>query len=70
MKIPFFDLSRQYEGIRSDAEKAVLEVCASCGYIEGSAVKQFEKEMAEYLGVKHVISCNSGTDAYACRECQ
>lgn len=63
MKIPFFDLSRQYEGIRDEVEKNVLEVCAGCGYIEGPAVKNFEKEMAAYLGVKHVITCNSGTDA-------
>lgn len=63
MKIPFFDLSRQYAGIKEEAEQAVLQVCASCGYIEGAAVKQFEKEMAEYLGVKHVITCNSGTDS-------
>lgn len=63
MKIPFFDLKRQYEGIAKDVEKAVLEVCSSCGYIEGVAVKQFESEMADYLGVKHVITCNSGTDA-------
>ena len=63
MKIPFFDLKRQYEGIRTDVEKALIEVSSSCGYIEGPAVKKFEAEMAEYLGVKHVITCNSGTDA-------
>lgn len=63
MKIPFFDLSRQYSGIKEDVEKSILEVCASCGYVEGAAVKKFEKEMAEYLGVKHVITCNSGTDS-------
>lgn len=63
MKIPFFDLSRQYIGIKEDAEKSILEVCASCGYVEGAAVKNFEKEMAEYLGVRHVITCNSGTDS-------
>ena len=63
MKIPFFDLSRQYEGIKSEVEKVVIDVCSSCGYIEGEAVKRFEKNMAAYLGVKHVITCNSGTDA-------
>jgi dTDP-4-amino-4,6-dideoxygalactose transaminase len=63
MNVPFFNLSRQYEDIKTDVEKAVLEVCESCGYIEGKAVKDFEKSMAEYLGVKHVITCGSGTAA-------
>ncbi|MBE6028688.1 MAG: DegT/DnrJ/EryC1/StrS family aminotransferase [Clostridiales bacterium] len=63
MNIPFFDLKRQYEGIKEDVEKAIVDVSRSCGYIEGKAVKDFEAEMAEYLDVKHVISCASGTDS-------
>lgn len=63
MNIPFFDIKRQYNLIMEKVEPAILECVRSCGYVEGAAVKQFEKEVAEYLGVKHAITCNSGTDA-------
>lgn len=63
MKIPFFELSRQYEEIREEVEQKVREVMESGQYIEGPAVKQLEKELGEYLGVKHVITCGNGTDA-------
>jgi len=38
-------------------------VAASGHYILGPEVKAFEEEMAQYLGVKHVIGCANGTDA-------
>ena len=63
MNVSFFDLKRQYQEIGNEVEKAVTEVCKSCGYIEGGIVKEFEQNMAEYLGVKHVITCGSGTSA-------
>lgn len=63
MNIPFFDLKRQYALIKEDVEKAIIDVSESCGYIEGSAVKDFTRNMEDYLGVKHVVTCNSGTDA-------
>lgn len=63
MKVPFFDLKRQYKDISSDVEKALIEVSASCGYVEGQPVKDLEKEIADYLGVKHVITCGSGTSS-------
>jgi dTDP-4-amino-4,6-dideoxygalactose transaminase len=61
--IPFFNLSRQYELISEDTEKAVLNVMRSTQYVEGNAVKEFEKSMSQYLGVKHVITCGNGTDS-------
>ncbi|MBR2401337.1 MAG: DegT/DnrJ/EryC1/StrS family aminotransferase [Lachnospiraceae bacterium] len=63
MKVPFFDVKRQYEIIKEDVEEAVVAVMRSGQYIEGPAVKELEKEMASYLGVKHVISCANGTDS-------
>lgn len=56
-------MSRQYEEIREEVEQKVREVMESGQYIEGPAVKQLEKELGEYLGVKHVITCGNGTDA-------
>lgn len=63
MKIPFFNLSRQYEEISEEVEKSVIEVMRSSAYIEGYAVKKLETDLCEYLGVKHVITCGNGTDA-------
>lgn len=63
MKVPFFDLKRQYQQIGRQAEELVCEVMRSGQYIEGSAVKEFEKDMADYLQVKHIITCGNGTDA-------
>ena len=63
MNIPFFDLRRQYALIKDEVEPAVLDCMAGCGYIEGKEVSALESDMAEYLGVKHVITCGSGTAA-------
>ncbi len=63
MRVPFFDLKRQYEEIGAQAEKRVCEVMRSGQYVEGPAVKEFERRMADYLSVKHVVTCGNGTDA-------
>jgi len=63
MKIPFLDLKRQYRKIKPEIEVAVREVMESGIYIGGDEVASFEKEMAEYTGVKYAISISSGTDA-------
>ena len=62
-KIPFFDLNRQYEMIKDKVNVAVYDVLCSGQFIEGPAVKELEKKLGEYLGVKHVITCGNGTDA-------
>lgn len=61
--IPILNLSRQYESIKTEIEAAITNVAASGFYILGENVKAFEAEMAQWLGVKHVIGCASGTDA-------
>lgn len=63
MKVPFFDLKRQYNLLENEIETSVCDILKSGEYIEGAMVKNFEKHMAEYLGVKHVITCGNGTDA-------
>ncbi|MBC8328942.1 MAG: DegT/DnrJ/EryC1/StrS family aminotransferase, partial [Planctomycetes bacterium] len=42
---------------------AIEEVVDSTAFINGPAVRAFEKEVAAYLGVKHAVGVNSGTDA-------
>lgn len=61
--IPILDLKRQYEQIGAEIEKEVVEVLRSGSYILGQHNKALEAELAEYVGVKHAIALNSGTDA-------
>jgi dTDP-4-amino-4,6-dideoxygalactose transaminase len=63
MKVPLLDLKAQYTTIRDEIEPVVREVFESQYFIMGPQVKTFEKEVADYCGVKHGIGCASGTDA-------
>ncbi len=61
--IQMVDLKGQNTKIKEELHKAILEVVDSAWYINGPTVKSFTKNLAEYLGVKHVIPCGNGTDA-------
>jgi len=61
--IPPLDLTQQYQTLAPEVNTAVTELLASGRYIGGAAVADFEQAFATYLGVSHVIGCNSGTDA-------
>ncbi|QYX29916.1 DegT/DnrJ/EryC1/StrS family aminotransferase [Sphaerospermopsis torques-reginae] len=63
MKIPVLDLKPQYEQIQDQVQAAMNRVLESGQFIMGPDVKLFEQEVAEYLGVKHTVAVNSGTDA-------
>ncbi len=63
MKIPVLDLKPQYEALKEEIQSAINRVLESGQFIMGPDVKLFEQEVAEYLGVKHAIGVNSGTDA-------
>lgn len=63
MNVRILDLTRQYAIIQEKVEAAVLEQMKSGNYIGGSAVIDFETKFAEYVGAKHAIALNSGTDA-------
>lgn len=63
MNIPLIDLKAQYKSISEDLDRVTKEVLSSAGYIMGKNVTEFEKEFAEYIGVKHAISVGNGTDA-------
>ena len=62
-KIPILDLSPQYQSLKTEIYAAIDRVLESGQFIMGPDVKQFEQEVATYLGVKHAITVNSGTDA-------
>lgn len=57
------DLQTQYERLKPEIDKAVLDVMASARFIGGPEVDGFKEELQNYLGVKHVIPCANGTDA-------
>lgn len=63
MNIPLIDLKAQYESLGDELNKVTLDVLSSANYILGKNVTEFEKEFAEYVGVKHAISVGNGTDA-------
>ena len=62
-KIQMVDLKSQYDKIQDEVDNAVLNVIRSTQFINGTEVKEFKKELEEYLDVKHVIPCANGTDA-------
>jgi UDP-2-acetamido-2-deoxy-ribo-hexuluronate aminotransferase len=57
------DLKRQYEHIKTEVDAAISSVIHSTAFINGPEVQHFAAELAQYLGVKHVIPCANGTDA-------
>lgn len=63
IKYSMVDLRGQYKKIKPEVDAAIREVLDSTAFINGPAVKTFQKNLEEYLGVKHVIPCGNGTDA-------
>ena len=59
----FRDLKTQYNVLKDEMDKAILEVVASSAYVMGPKIKEMEAAFADYVGMKHCIACNSGTDA-------
>ncbi len=62
-KIEMVDLLPQHKRLGGEIDSAIMRVVGSGRYIKGGEVGMFEKQLAHYLGVKHVISCGNGTDA-------
>jgi dTDP-4-amino-4,6-dideoxygalactose transaminase len=61
--IPFVDLKTQYQSIKFEIDKAVTEVVTEASFIGGKHVSNFENNLKNKLGVKHVIPCANGTDS-------
>lgn len=62
-EIQMVDLQKQYSEIRSEIDNAIQNVINSSAFIKGPEVSEFEKELKDYLSVRHVITCANGTDA-------
>ncbi len=63
MAIQFRDLQRQYDHIKNKMDMKIAGVINSAHFISGPEVKELETVLADYVGVKHCISCANGTDA-------
>lgn len=61
--IPMVNLKAQYADIQDEILSGFAETLDNCAFILGPNVQAFEKDAADYLGVKHAIGCASGTDA-------
>ncbi len=63
MSIPFIDLKTQYNLNKPDLDQAIAKVLEHGQYIMGPEVFELERQLADYVGVDHCVSCSSGTDA-------
>jgi dTDP-4-amino-4,6-dideoxygalactose transaminase len=62
-EIKMVDLKSQYTKIKAELDKAIQEVIDNTEFINGNAVKNFQKNLEQFLSVKHAIPCANGTDA-------
>ena len=65
MTVPFYGHVKQYHNIKSEIDANIHEVLESGQYVMGPMLKRFEKEFADYHGLKHAIGVGNGT--YPCR---
>ena len=61
--VPFIDLKQRYQEERNEILAAVERVCSTGNLVLTEEVRNFEERIAKYVGVKHAIGLNSGTDA-------
>lgn len=59
----FRDLKEQYKQNQEAIDRAIADVIGSTHFISGPQVEELERQLAEYVGVKHCITCGNGTDA-------
>lgn len=63
MSIPFINLKAQYIENKVAIDSAILNVLDHGQYIGGPEINKLETQLADFIGVKHVLACSSGTDA-------
>ena len=62
-RVPYLDLQTQYSAIRTEVLTALEEICESSRFTQGPTTSDFEAKFAEFCGVDHCVSLNSGTSA-------
>lgn len=63
MIMQFRDLQKQYQILQTQIDAAIQTVCRTGNFISGEEVSSLERQLSEYVGVKHCITCGNGTDA-------
>ena len=63
MKIPLLDLQSEYAELRDEILPALDRVCKAATFVQGEEVEAFEREFADFCGVKHCVALSSGTAA-------
>lgn len=63
MKVEFYGHVRQYQNIKEEIDAKIQQVLMSGQYVQGPMLKQFEEELAAYVGAKYAIGVGNGTDA-------
>lgn len=63
MKVPFVNLDIMHREVRTEIMQTIQKVYDGNWYIYGPEVKKFEREYAEYVGVKHCVGCGNGLNA-------
>lgn len=63
MGVPLLDLTNQYFELKEESDALWLDVMSHAAYIGGPRVAQLEKDIADYVGVKHCVAVANGTDA-------
>lgn len=59
----FRDLKAQYNKYKNEIDSAIQNVLDNANFIGGKEVNNLEKRLADYVGVKHCITCANGTEA-------
>lgn len=59
----FIDLAAQYQYLKAKIDTRIQRVLDHGQYIMGPEVGELEEQLANYVGVKHAITCANGTDA-------
>ena len=59
----FRDLSAQYQRYKTEIDAAIQKVLCSANFIGGNEVAELEEQLAEFVGVKHCVTCANGTEA-------
>ena len=63
MRVGFYGHVRQYHNIKAEIDANIKQVLESGEYVQGPMNKQFEKELAEFHGMKYAVGVGNGTDA-------
>ena len=63
LPVPFVDLAAQQKRIIGDIEANIRKVLSHGKYIMGPEIRDLENHLADFTGVRHALTCSSGTDA-------